>query len=187
MAHGIETTSDCDGLRSAHPDAEKLHRIAAGSVLQLLREDERDYYKVAYEGRPVFVPKSAGVRVEVSRQDLAPPTSEQIHPPLSGPPIQSWLLWFFAALALATGASYFGWVQAGNTLGYRLFLSIAAAIVTPIMTAYFLGAGFWFWLWRGDTRWRWVFFAGWLLGGCLLLAFLLLWVWGAWLDQHLKP
>ncbi|MCH7811211.1 MAG: hypothetical protein IH958_01115 [Chloroflexi bacterium] len=64
MADKIEITSDCDGLGNPHPDGEKLCGVKAGSVLLLLQDYDRDYYKVAFSGRPVFVPKSCGVRVE---------------------------------------------------------------------------------------------------------------------------
>ena len=64
MREQIEITSDCDALNNPHPDGERLEGVRKGSVLLLLRQDDRDYYKVALGGRPIFVPRSCGLWVE---------------------------------------------------------------------------------------------------------------------------
>lgn len=60
----IQITTDCDALSTAHLTAEKGDHVLQGSILRLLRDEDRDYWKVAFRGRPVFIPKSCGVRVE---------------------------------------------------------------------------------------------------------------------------
>ena len=62
--------------------------IAAGSFLQLLRDDDRDYYKVAFQREPVFVPKSSAEPVESgeTREILAVPPKPKPPEPRSEPP-----------------------------------------------------------------------------------------------------
>ena len=63
MPNVVCVTRDCEVLAQARPDGEPLGRVPAGSVLPLLREDERAYYRVAFSGRPAFVPRSCADRV----------------------------------------------------------------------------------------------------------------------------
>ena len=64
MAEQIRIISDCDGLIAAHAGSQILVRLGAGTELRLLRDDDRDFYKVAFAGRPVFVAKPAATLVE---------------------------------------------------------------------------------------------------------------------------
>ena len=84
----IRITSDCPGLENASPDSAVVCEIAAGSFLQLLRDDDRDYYKVAFQREPVFVPKSSAEPVESgeTREILAVPPKPKPPEPRSEPP-----------------------------------------------------------------------------------------------------
>ncbi len=57
----VRITKACDALDRPHPTGRKLCRFEPGTVLRLLREDEREFYKVAYLGMPVFVPRACAV------------------------------------------------------------------------------------------------------------------------------
>lgn len=78
MAERVRVTTDCDGLRAAHAGSEKLVRFGVGSELPLLRDDDRDFYEVAFAGQPIFLPKSCAFRIESS---LGGETSAILQPP----------------------------------------------------------------------------------------------------------
>ncbi len=78
MAPGVRITSDCDGLSTPYHGGPQLYRFGRGSELPLLRDDDRDFYKVAYDGQPIFVAKSCGVRIEdvaIGDPLFVPPTT----------------------------------------------------------------------------------------------------------------
>lgn len=60
----VRIAVDCDGLGAPDSAGPKLYDFCRGSELPLLRDDDRDFFKVAYEGRPVFVAKSCCVGIE---------------------------------------------------------------------------------------------------------------------------
>ncbi len=64
MAARVRITEECDGLAIPHTDGPRLYRFGSGSELPLLRADDREFYKVAYDGRPVFVAKSCCLHIE---------------------------------------------------------------------------------------------------------------------------
>ena len=57
----VRITKACDALDRPFPDGPKLCRFEPGTVLRLLREDDREFYKVVYLGMPLFVPKACAV------------------------------------------------------------------------------------------------------------------------------
>lgn len=95
MASRVRVTQDCDGLTIAHETGPRIVRFGAGSELPLLRSDDRDFYKVAYEGQPVFVAKACSAIIEgpeglqsVFVAPAAPPPSPSQEPmiPPTAPP-----------------------------------------------------------------------------------------------------
>ena len=64
MEEKIEITRSCDALQSPGPQSQVLFRVGAGSILQLLRDEDRDYFKVAVQRRPVYIPKHSSELVE---------------------------------------------------------------------------------------------------------------------------
>ena len=72
MAERIRIITACDGLIAAHAGSQMLCRLQAGTELPLLRDDDRDFYKVAFAGRPVFVAKTAAERFDA---DAGPPAA----------------------------------------------------------------------------------------------------------------
>lgn len=60
----IQITHDCDALGAASSQSQVLFQVGAGSILPLLRDEDRDYFKVTVQGQPVYVPKSNSERIE---------------------------------------------------------------------------------------------------------------------------
>ncbi len=64
MDEKIEITRSCNALQSPGPQSQVLFRVDAGSILQLLRDEDRAYFKVAVQRQPVYVPKHSSQLVE---------------------------------------------------------------------------------------------------------------------------
>ena len=138
MAERIRITTDCDGLRSAHPDSEKLYRFAAGSELPLLRDDDRLFYQVAVGGRPAFVLRSCAVRIEADAGGeasavLSPPTAQAAipiaiaqSPPTTTKAPRRWG-WFFTLLRLAALLTGLGMVMGG----VGMIIGAAPSVLAP--------------------------------------------------------
>ena len=139
MAERIRITTDCDGLRTAQPDSEKLYRFAAGSELPLLRDDDRFFYNVAVGGRPAFVLRSCAVRIEADAGGAAaavlpPPTAQGAIPtavaqsrPLATTKAPRRRGWFFTLLRLAALLTGLGMVMGG----FAMIIGAAPSVLAP--------------------------------------------------------
>ena len=110
MPTTVRVTEDCQALAYPRADSERRGRVRAGSILPLLREDDREYYKVAFGGRPAFVPKSCADRV----------VSAAAEPNERARRLADLLAGFFAVVVSASVAGIFTgvyWRSAGLLIG----------------------------------------------------------------------
>ena len=140
MAERIRITTECDGLRSAHSDSEKLYRFAAGSALPLLRDDDRLFYNVAFGGQSVFVLRSYAVRIEADAGEAAavlpPPTAQadagipaaiaRSRPPATTTAPRRWD-WLFTLLRLAALLTGLGMAMGG----VGMIIAAAPIVISP--------------------------------------------------------
>ena len=93
MAERVRVTTDCDGLRAAHAGSEKLVRFGVGSELPLLRDDDRDFYEVAFAGQPIFLPKSCAFRIQSSlggeASTILQPPAQRLALPVAPAPVSA--------------------------------------------------------------------------------------------------
>jgi hypothetical protein len=112
MPHAVRITRDCDALARARADSERLGYVQAGSILPLLREDERHYYKVAFADSPAFVPKSCADIVDSGETPAQP---DERAGRLAGLLVGSGVVFVSSSLAgIFTGAY---WHSAGLVIG----------------------------------------------------------------------
>ncbi len=67
MAEAVRIEAECDGVAAPWERGRPLYRFVPGTVLLLLRNDDPRFLKVAYDGKPVFIPRDAGVLIEIER------------------------------------------------------------------------------------------------------------------------
>jgi hypothetical protein len=128
LSEAVRATADCQALIHARPDSDRVGLVKAGSVLLLLREEEQDYYKVAFSGRPVFIPKSCAVRAgpeEARAAGLGPAEEEP----------DRWTQFMLAFLAVVATALVAGaavgllWQTAGLVLALVYLAGYVASVI----------------------------------------------------------
>ena len=62
MSDRVRIITACYGLRTPHADGERLYRFDARSELALLEDYDRQFFRAAYEGQLVYVPKTCCYR-----------------------------------------------------------------------------------------------------------------------------
>ena len=143
MTEAVRVTKDCQALTHPRADSGRAGLVEAGSPLLLLRADERDYYKVAFGGRPVFIAKSCAVRLgadEAEALGLARLNEE-------GPPgkLTQFLFGFCGVIAgslVAAIAVGLLWQTAGLVLGLvYLSLYLASVVIAFALRRTWSGAG----------------------------------------------
>ena len=125
MPEAVRVTKDCYALTHPRPDSERAGLVKAGSALLVLREEERDYYKVAFGGQPVFIPRSCAVHLGPEEAAALGPAEE---PPGK---LTQFLVGFFGVIAsglIAAIAVGLLWQTAGLVLGL-VYLSLYLASV----------------------------------------------------------
>lgn len=60
----LRITKDCEGLKDLDSSAAGVFHLTKDTLLYVVRDWNDQYYKAAYGGEPVFVPKSCAVLVE---------------------------------------------------------------------------------------------------------------------------
>ena len=63
MAEVVRKLGNCAGLKNHYRSSDALGGIAAGSVLELPREDDRGISRIPFSGQPAYVIKGSAVRV----------------------------------------------------------------------------------------------------------------------------
>jgi hypothetical protein len=83
MADRVLIIADTEGLQAPYEGSSALYRFGSGTDLQLLRDDDPRYFKVAFDGRPVFVAKSSARQIDGAGHETifvapSPPASAAI-------------------------------------------------------------------------------------------------------------
>jgi hypothetical protein len=88
MVEAVRIVAECDGYATPWEGAARLYRFLEGTELLLLRSDDPRFLKVAYDNKPLFVPRGSCILIEVaSASALAGPPGRALQPrPAEEPP-----------------------------------------------------------------------------------------------------